>query len=232
MAILAPAFPQASIGESCHYEGGRYLGIKFGDNDRICFERCSGSEYLIDCDGGAPELVLGIVEQLASVLEAADVIHRLEVYQNDELLVGTTYRWEEAEAGDRAPMVVVSQYTRIEDAQKDAARLSKRGIRTAIVHGGGGGLIAGTGPSLELQVDARDIEKMNGMEDEIEDEISSERPHECPKCGSKNYDPRLPASESIFGALTVLLRGRPKVLDDYLNYRCKDCGCYFRVRVV
>jgi len=232
LAVLAPTFPQACIRESCHYKGGRYVSLEFGDHDRICFERDSDSEHVIHCDGGPPEQVLEIVERLAKVLEAADIIHRFEVYQNDELLSGTSYQWEEAETIDRAPMVTVSQYSRIEDAQKDAARLSKRGIRTAIVHaGGGGGLIAGTGPSLELQVDARDVEKMRELEDEIEDEINSERPHQCPKCGSKNYEPHLPVAEGIFGALSVLIRGKTKAMDDYLNYRCNDCHCYFRVRV-
>ena len=231
LEILAPTFPQACIRESCHYIGGRYVSLKFGDHDRICFERSSDSEHVIHCDGGPPETVLSIVEQLAKVLEAADITHDFEVYQNDELLSGTSYQRKVAGTADQAPMVVVSHYTRIEDAQKDAARLSKRGIRTAIVHGGGGGLIAGTGPSLELQVDTRDVEKMGELEDEIEDEISSERPHQCPKCGSKNYEPHLPVAEGIFGALSVLIRGKPKVIDDYLNYRCNDCHCYFRVRV-
>lgn len=232
LAILTPAFPQARIGESCHYEGGRYVGVDFGKDDRLRFERYSNVEHLISGDAEVPEEVLRIVEKLAKTLEAADIIHRIEVYQGEELLSGTAYRWEDANLSEQAPMVVVSQYTRIEDAQKDAARLSKRGIRTAIIHGGGGGLIAGTGPSLELHVDARDVEKMNGMEDEIADEIASERPYECPKCSSKNYTPRQPASESIFGVLSVLMGKRPKVIDDYLHYRCGDCGCYFRVRVM
>lgn len=232
LTILAPTFPQACIRESSHYKGGQYVSLKFGDHDRICFEKDSDSEYMIHCDGGPPEQVLEIVERLAKVLESADIAHRFEVYLNEELLSGTSYRREETGTADQAPMVVVSHYTRIEDAQKDAARLSKRGIRTAIVHaGGGGGLLAGTGPSLELQVDARDVEKMRELEDEIEDEIGSERPHQCPKCGSKNYEPHLPVAEGIFGALSVLLRGKPKVMDDYLNYRCNDCHCSFRVRV-
>ena len=232
LAILSPAFPQACIAESSQFIGGRYVRIGSGENDRICFEKCSDSEYLISCDGEDPEEVLGIVERLARALKSAAIIHRFEVFQNDELLNGIAYRWEEVEAADRAAMVVVSHYTRIEDAQKDAARLSKRGIRTAIVHaGGGGGLIAGTGTSLELQVDSRDIEKMRELEDEIEEEMTSERPHNCPKCDSKNYEPHLPVAEGIFGALSVFLRGKPKAMDDYLHYRCNDCHCYFRVRV-
>lgn len=49
---------------------------------------------------------------------------------------------------------------------------------------------------------------------------------------SKNYAPRQLASESTFGFLVVLMGKRPKTFDDYLHYRCGDCGCYFRVRVV
>jgi hypothetical protein len=90
----------------------------------------------------------------------------------------------------------------------------ERGIRTAIVHGGGGGLIAGTGPSLELHVDARETEEMNAMEDEIADEISSERPYECPKCCSENYAPRQAAADGFVGFLSVLMGRNPRMVDD------------------
>lgn len=231
-AILAPVFPQVRIGESSHYEGSRYVGIELADGNRIRFERCSGSEYLISGEWDDPEELLGVVNRMAMALEAADIIHRLEVSAGEEHYGGVWYRWEEADFGEVAPMVAISRYTRIEDAQKDAARLAKRGIRTAIVHSESGGLIAGTGPGLELQVDARDMEKMNDMQDEIEEEIASERPHACPKCGSKNYNSWQPAADGIFGMLAVLLGKSPKPIDDHNNYRCGDCGCYFKVRVV
>ncbi len=232
LAILSPAFPQGEIRESSHYEGGHYVKIKSDAGSHIGFERCSDLEYLISGDGEDPREFLGFVDELAEVLVAADIIHRLEVYQGEELLSGTTHRWEEANTVEQAPMIVASRYSRIEDAQKDAARLAKRGIRTKIVHGGGGAPIAGTGPTLELHVDARDMEKMEGMQAEIEDEIASERPYECPKCGSKNYAPWQSKGAGILGALSVLMRRRPRQMDDYLNYRCGDCGCYFRVKVV
>jgi len=233
-AILAPAFPQVRIGESSHYEAGRYVGIEFGDNHPIRFERCSGSEYLISGDCDDPEELLQVVNRMAKVFEEADIIHRFEISSDDELYGGAWYRWDEADFGEaepEAPMVTISHYTRIEDAQKDAARLAKRGIRTAIEHSTAGGLIAGTGPSLELRVDARDMEKVSGMQDEIADEIASERPHACPKCASKNYSPWQPASEGLLGMLSVLLGRKPKAIDYYLHYRCGDCGCYFKVRV-
>jgi hypothetical protein len=233
-AILAPVFPQVRIGESSHYTGGRYVGIEFGNGGQIRFERCSGSEYLVSGDSDDPEELFGVANQMAKAFEAADIPHRFEVSKGDELYGGTWYRWEEAGPGEEpaAPMVTISRYTRIEDAQKDAARLAKRGIRTAIVHGMSGGLIAGTGPTLELQVDARDMEKMSSMEDEIEDEIASERPHACPKCDGKNYAPWQPKAEGLLGMLAVLLGRSSKAIDSYLHYHCGDCGCYFKVRVV
>ncbi len=72
-------------------------------------------------------------------------------------------------------MITIAKYTRLEDAQADAARLGKRDIAAAVVHGGDGYNIFVSHPVFELQVDPSDIQKFEELEQEILDEIKKER---------------------------------------------------------
>src|SRR5688500_19004675 len=109
-----------------------------------------------DCDD--PEELLQIVNRMAKVFEEADIIHRFEISSDAEIYGGVWYRWDEAdfvEAVSEAPMINISRDNSIDDAHTDAASLAKRLNRPVMEHSPLAGLIAGTGPSLELRVDVQ-----------------------------------------------------------------------------
>ena len=116
------------------------------------------------------------------------------------------------------------------EAQADAAKLAKRDIRVSLVHGGTGFTIAGVDSAIELQVDPRDMEKLQDLEEEVTEEIQSEAAYECPNCMSKNYTTRESIMDALVGMLRILVGIRPRV-DEKLRLRCRDCNYDFEVRV-
>lgn len=55
-------------------------------------------------------------------------------------------------------MITIANYSRLDEAQRDAERLGSRGITVSIVQGGSG-VIAGTGSTIELQIDRKDLSR-------------------------------------------------------------------------
>jgi hypothetical protein len=235
--IAASAFPGSEIRESSHYEGGRYIKVDLGEYDQLSFERCSDSEYIVRGETEAAAKLKQAAERLSAAFASHQISNRFEVYHAGELCGEFDHAWpppdhETGEATDPKTRgtVALSQYSRLEDAQKDAARLAKRGIEVSIVHTGAGGIIAGTGTSVELRILADDLDKLSGFESEIAEEVVAERRYECPKCGSNDYEPWQPLEETLVGMLRVLLGRKPKGTD-YLNLKCGNCACYFRIRI-
>ena len=127
-------------------------------------------------------------------------------------------------------MITIARYSNMVEAQEDASRLAKRDIRVSLVHGGTGFTIAGVDSAIELQVDPRDMEKLEALEEEVAKEIQSEGKYECPLCKSKNYTVRQSFLEVLFSVFRVIHEDRPAV-DDKLHLRCRDCRHDFEVRV-
>lgn len=125
-------------------------------------------------------------------------------------------------------MVTIAVYSRLEDAQRDADKLAVRGIAVSIVYGGAGAIIPGTGPSIELQVDSKDLSKLEEEEDELKEEILAERAYACPKCGSKDYYSRESILDSINDFVLMAL-GKARQMRGSLRFRCRQCGINFRI---
>ena len=126
-------------------------------------------------------------------------------------------------------MITIASYSRLEDAQRDADRLGSRGLAVSIVHGGSA-VIAGTGATIELQIDRKDLDALKGLEEEISDEIVEERQHSCPWCGSKNYKVRDSIGTMLLEVFFTMKTGRAR-FDGVLRFKCLDCGTHFKVTV-
>ena len=127
-------------------------------------------------------------------------------------------------------MITIARYSNMAEAQEDAARLAKRDIRVALVHGGSGFTIAGVDSAIELQVDPRDMEKLEELQEEVTEEIVAESKYECPNCLSKNYTTRQGIADALLGMLRLMVGRRPRVCDK-LQLHCCDCKYDFEVRV-
>lgn len=127
-------------------------------------------------------------------------------------------------------MIVIAKYSRLEDAQKDAARISKRGIEVVIGDSGIAPVFGGGAPAYELQVYEEDMPKLEEIQEELQNEIESERPHACPSCGSKNYEENN-AGDSLISGLLSIFSAKQRVREDEQRFKCLDCGVKFRVRV-
>jgi hypothetical protein len=81
-ARLAAAGLRVGIGESCHYQAGRYLRVQEGAPDFI-LEHVNGAEYLAHADANSVEQMYRSVSRLSWALAGLGIRHRFEVYDAD-----------------------------------------------------------------------------------------------------------------------------------------------------
>lgn len=74
---LTRAGVRVEIGESCHYQGGRYLRV--GEGCRLTLERINAREYLADGDADSVDQMLPAVTRLSRALSDLGIRHRFEV---------------------------------------------------------------------------------------------------------------------------------------------------------
>ena len=115
-------------------------------------------------------------------------------------------------------MVTLGQYSRIQDAQRDANLLADRGIEAFIVNQHAGAPLPGL-ESIELQVHQRDLPKLKEIGGELQEELDQRNSRQCPKCGSPNYD--------IKHTFWDVLASYFVAVETSLTFRCKDCGAKF-----
>jgi len=130
---------------------------------------------------------------------------------------------------NKMKLITLATYDRLAEAQRDADRLGSKGISASIVQGGSA-VIAGTGSTIELQIEYTDLDKLNELEAEIQAEIEADRPYQCPNCDSKNYT----ESQSFASTVASMFRGiarRRSMFDGVLRFKCRDCNTYFKIRI-
>jgi hypothetical protein len=81
----------AEVRESAHYTGGRYVSVVLGDA-RLSFECVSEAEYLITGDADDPTSLIEVASETSARLSEAELRHRIEVYDGDEL--DHYYHWQ------------------------------------------------------------------------------------------------------------------------------------------
>src|SRR4051812_12756773 len=81
----APAGPRVEIGESCHYQGGRYLRVDEGCH--LTLERINAREYLAAGDADSVDQMLPPVTRLSRALSNLGIRHRFEVSDDQSPVV-------------------------------------------------------------------------------------------------------------------------------------------------
>ncbi|MFD2157796.1 hypothetical protein ACFSW8_02665 [Rubritalea tangerina] len=127
-------------------------------------------------------------------------------------------------------MITIAKYSTLADAQKDADRLSRRDIEVHISESGLGGVIGGGVPSFELQVYEEDLEKLEVLQDEIQQEIEDDRPYACPNCNSKNYIENT-QTRGFLASLFSMGSARGDLRAGVLRFKCLDCEAAFKITI-
>ncbi|MES2732878.1 MAG: hypothetical protein V4714_14080 [Bacteroidota bacterium] len=87
LEALALLFPKmkTKLGESSHYEGGRYLRITDVAETELTFEKIQRKEFLIKGEADTKEALQNLCKRISAILTANQLKHRMELYDEAEV---------------------------------------------------------------------------------------------------------------------------------------------------